>query len=57
MKWHPSEMHWMHRMHLPHVHAIHLHPIHWLGKHPLVLALLIVFPELATWLPKQMIDG
>jgi len=41
MKWNPSEMHWMHHMHMPHVHAIHLHPVHWLGTHPLVLALLI----------------
>ncbi len=36
MKRDPSEMHGMHRMHLP-----HMHPIHWLGKHPLVAALLI----------------
>jgi hypothetical protein len=41
MKRNPSEMHWMHRGHMPHVHAIHLHPAHWLGEHPLLLALLI----------------
>lgn len=41
MKWNPSEMHWMHRMHMPHARAIHLHPVHWLGQHPLVLALVI----------------
>jgi ABC-type uncharacterized transport system permease subunit len=41
MKWHPSEMPWMRRMHLPKVHAIHLHPVHWLSTHPLVVALLI----------------
>jgi hypothetical protein len=41
MKWNPSEMHWMHRMHLPHGHAIHLHPVHWLGQHPLVIATII----------------
>lgn len=41
MKWHPLEMHWMQRMHLPQVRAIRLHPIHWFAEHPLVLALLI----------------
>lgn len=41
MKWHPSEMHWMQRMHLPQVRAIHLHPLHWLGEHQLLLALII----------------
>ena len=41
MKWNPSEMHWMHHMHMPHVHAIRPHPAHWLSTHPLLLALLI----------------
>ena len=41
MRWHPSEMHWMQRMHLPRVHAIHPHPIHWLTEHPMVLAFLV----------------
>ena len=41
MKWHPSEINWMHGRHLPRVHAAHLHPIHWLAEHPIVLALLI----------------
>ena len=41
MRWHPSEMHWMGHMHMPHAHALHMHPVQWFAEHQMVLAFLL----------------